>query len=148
MRIRDLEKLFQSEETLDQVLEKCRDDFNAIDYWSNLMKKNITNNKEEAKKALNDLTGVFMNLKPVVAIAETEKKNREIRQYNNIRIEIEKAEKKFVSASADKEASSSVASFRRIRNIVLAYMEACEKAISTLQSILKAITQERIIEQE
>ncbi len=137
MKILDIEKLFESEENLNQVLERCADDFKKVDYTIGIMKQNLTENPEEAKKALNELTAVYMELKTVIAVADTEKKNREIRQYDQIRIDLENEGKKFTSASAEKRASKHVAGYRRVRNILQGYCDACEKAISTLQSILK-----------
>ncbi len=142
MNILEIEKLFQSEETLGKVLDEIEKDINQIDYWANMMKEGITINPEETKSALNDLTGRYMSLKSVLSIAETEKKNREIRCYNKIRIDTEKENKKFVSASAEIEASAFVANYRRIRNIILAYVESAEKGISTLQSLLKYMDSE------
>lgn len=145
MKILEIEKCFQDEKTLEKVLDEIKIDIEKIDYWANLMKDGITLNPEEAKNALNDLTARFMSLKTVLAIAETEKKNREIRHYNKIRIDIEnktRPDKKFVSASAEKEASVFVAKYRRIRNIIKAYMESAEKGISTMQSLLKYMISE------
>ena len=142
MRVLELEQKFKSEETLSQVLEELQDDFNRIDYWAGLLKANISDNGAvEAQKGLSELTGTFMTLKTALAIAETEKKNREIRFYSGLRIETEKT-KKFVNAIGEKEASVAVAEYRRVRNIIQGYMEACQVGISTLQSILKAIIEE------
>lgn len=143
MRILDIEKLFASEDTLDKVLEECKETFERIDYYATNMKQGITNNPEEAKNALNELTGLYMTLKTISVIAETEKKNREIKHYNTRRIDIEnEGSKKFTSAPMEKEASNAVASYRRIRNIILGYISSVEKAISTLQSLLKFMGEE------
>jgi len=77
MRILELEKLFEKEETLNKVLEMLEADFEMVDYWSGVRKSNITNNSEEIDKALNELSGAYSNLRIALAIAETEKKNRE-----------------------------------------------------------------------
>jgi hypothetical protein len=146
MRILDIENYFKSEDTLDQVLEECKGEFERIDYWAGKMKSNITDNPAEAKSSLNELTGIYMTLKTVLAIAETEKKNKEIREYDRLRIEAGKSGKKFVSASSEKQASASVTSYRRVRNIIEAYLEASNKAISTLQSILKWLVEEAKLE--
>ena len=137
MRISEIEKKFNSEETLNEVLDECKEDLEKIDYLAGLMKDSITDNPVEAKKALNELTGVYMSLKIVLAIAETQKKNREQKYYVNMKIETQNSGKKFVSASTEKEASSYVAEYRRVRNIVQGYVESALKGISTLQSILK-----------
>ncbi len=143
MRVLELEMKFKSEETLPQVLEELKKDFEAVDYWATLLKSNVTaNGAVEASRGLNELTGTFMTLKTVLAIAESEKKNREIRFYSSLRIETENSGKKFVSAVGEKEAAVAVAEYRRVRNIIKAYMESAQAGISTLQSILKAIITE------
>jgi hypothetical protein len=143
MRVLEIENLFKEESTLDKVLELCNIDFEKVDYYANtVLKSNLTDNPEEAKKALNELTGVYLSLKPIVAIAETEKSNREIREYDRLRIEIENANGKFTSASVEKQASAYVGNYRRVRNIVQAYLDGAEKAISTLQSLLKYMGEE------
>lgn len=147
MRILELEKLFQSEETLRQILGKLENDFNIVDEYAEMLKSGIANNPEEAKKMLAELTGVYSNLTTVLAVAETEKKNREIRHYNKLKIDFDNEGKtdekgkliKFVSAIKEKEASGYVANYRRIRNLIAGYQEATAKSVSTLQSTLKYI---------
>jgi hypothetical protein len=143
MRILEFEKLFQAEPTLGEALKQLKEDFEKVDYWANILKSGLVDNPEEANKSLGELTGTYSNLRTALAITQTEKRNREVRKYNQIKIETENNSKKFVSASADKEASESVAEYRRIRNIVLGYKEACEKCISSLQSMLKDMTREK-----
>jgi len=142
MRILKIEKLFEDEAKLDEVLKECQNDFEKVDYYANIMKQNITNNPEEAKKALIELTGTFSNLRTVLAIAETEKKNREIRAYCKLRIDTENEGKKFQDGQGKQLASGKVASYRRVRNLILGYKEACEKSIGSLQSLLKHMTAE------
>lgn len=143
MRVLELEKKFQQEDTLEEVLMDLKKDFDKVDYWAGVLRSGLVDNPEEANKALGELTGVYMNLRPALAIAETEKKNREVRFYNNLKIEIENQGKKFVSASSEKEASGHVSNYRRIRNLILGYKEAAEKGIGSLQSILKDLEREK-----
>jgi len=142
MKIHEVEKLFKKEKTLEEVLEQCQEDFDLIDEYSQNMKNAVTDIPEEAKTALNKLTGVFMSLRTVYAIAETEKKNREIRAYETLRIDTENEGKKFVSSVAERQSSLEVKNYRRIKNIIHGYLSDCEKAISTLQSILKFMGEE------
>jgi hypothetical protein len=138
VRILEIEVLFQNAETLDKILEECKDDFEVIDNNSNnVLKSRVANNPEEAKGALVEITGAYCNLTTILSIAESEKTNREEREYNRLRIEIENAGNKFVSAQADKQASAFVGPYRRIRNLIEGYVNAAEKQISTLQSVLK-----------
>jgi len=142
MRILELEKLFEKEETLNKVLEMLEADFEMVDYWSGVRKSNITNNSEEIDKALNELSGAYSNLRIALAIAETEKKNRETIFKEKIRFETEEAGNKYTDSKASTQASSQVAPYRRIRNYVLAYTEACHQHIITLQSILKDLAKD------
>ena len=137
MRILEIELMFQNEETLNKVLEECKEDFELVDEWSRNLKANIAGNPEEALRGLTELSGAFSGLRTVLGIAVAEKRNREGREYNRIRIETENAEKKFVSAVTEQQASTHVANYRRIRNIVEAYTESCKQMIVSLQSNLK-----------
>lgn len=143
MRILELEKKFQSEETLNTVLEYLKEDFEKNDYWAGVLKSGLVDNPEEANKALGEMTGTFSNLRTVLAIAETEKKNREDTYHGKLRIDTENEGKKFVDATAKKEASAYVASYRRIRNYILGYKESAEKTIGSLQSMLKDMKKEK-----
>ena len=143
MKILEIEAMFQEETTIGKVLEAITEDVNKIEYYSSLMKTGVTDNPEEVKKAIIELTGIYMSLKPILSVATTEKENKEVRAYNALRIEIENAGGKFVSAQADKQASGAVGNYRRIRNILEGYVNATEKAISTLQSILKYLSEEQ-----
>ena len=138
MRILEIEKAFQDEKTLEQVLDLIKEDVELVDYYANdILKSKLANNPEEAKSAVLVLAGVFSNLTTVLSVAMTEKMNREIREYNRIRIEAENAEKKVTSAVMEQQASVFVANYRRIRNIIDGYVNGCEKQISALQSTLK-----------
>jgi len=147
MKILQIEQLFQQEETLVQVLEECKEEFDIIDNYSKSLKNNTIENGESLKKVLKELVGVYLALKPVLALAETEKKNREVRYYDSRRIEVEKEGGKFVSGATDKEASAYVAEYRRVRNLIQGYVDACNTAISTLQSVLGYLKEEMKLQQ-
>ena len=142
MRIEKIESYLQQDDTLNKVIDELKDDFTQVEYHANNMKDNLTNNPEEAKKTLNKLTGLYIFLRTALAIAETEKKNREIAYYEKLRIEAGKENTKFTSSVAERQASNSVREYRRIRNIIQAYVESCEKAINSLQSLLRQMQEE------
>lgn len=142
MRILEIEKYFQTEETLDKVLEELADDFKVVDTWANNLKGRVADNPEEIRNALQDLSGAYSNLRTVLALAEGEKRNREVKRYNEIKIETENQGNKFVSASAEKQASADVAPYRRVRNIVLGYTESAEKMIGVLQNVNNNLVRE------
>ena len=136
MRILEIEKLFESTETLDQVLDKCKADFEKIDYWGNLLRSGVVDNPAEIKRALTELAGAYSNLRVILGIAEYQKSNRQVIYKNQIRIDIEaKGEKKYVDTKAETEASANVTEYRRVRNLIRAYKESADKAITVLQNI-------------
>jgi len=142
MRIREIEKLFQDENTVDLVLEDLVKDMEMVDTWIDTSLSDLNDNAEEIKKALNQLSIAYGNLRIVLGVAETEYRNREVRYYNQMKMTAEAEGKKFVSGQADRESSLHVAEYRRIRNIVQAYKESADKRIITLQSILKDINKD------
>ncbi len=145
MRILIIEQLFKSEETLEQVLDKMKDDIERIDEYNEMVKTNAYGNAEQVKEIMKQLSGCFGNIRIVLALAETEKKNREVTKKNQIRIDFENEAKtdekgkliKFIATVAETEASAFVAPYRRIKNLLLGYKESSEKSISVLQSVLK-----------
>jgi len=140
MRILEVEAKFEKEETLNEVLEYLKEDFSKVDYWSGVRKANLTDNPEEITQALNELSGCYSNLRTVLGIADTELTNREVRQYNVLKMEIENNQQRFTSqldSATKKESSDYVHSYRRIYNLIKGYVESCDKHINTLQSILK-----------
>lgn len=146
MRVLNLEQKFQKEETLNEVLEDLKDDFEKVDYWASIRKQNITDNNAEVDRALNELSGALSNLRTALGVAESEKKNREVRHKNQIRIDVENAGEKYTDTKATTEASAFIAPYRRVRNIIQAYYEATQTQISTLQSILKDLNKDYQIE--
>ena len=142
MRIKELEKLFQDKANLDLVLEDLKREMIKVDEWSELMRDGQTNNPELCKQALSELTGIFMRLNTAISVAISEKSNREVRAYNRIKQETEQAEGKVISASIEKQASAEIADYRRIRNYIQGYVDACKTALSSLQSIAKQIIEE------
>ena len=142
MNYKKFDVYFKDESGLLNLLDYCQEYFERIDYYSNLFRDNIINNPEECKRALTELTGIYMFLKPIHEEAVSQKKNREEKYYQSKKIEIEKSGDKFVSAPIEHEASSAVASYRRVRNLLGGYVEACEQAISTCQSLLKYFAEE------
>jgi hypothetical protein len=137
VRILEIEKLFTSEETLEKVLEHCEPYFNKIDKWAKYERHKLAFNPELAKRALAELGGAFSALNPILAIAETQKKNKEVRFKERLRKETENAGEKYTDSKATTQASAHVHLYRRIRNLIRGYIESADKDISVMQSILK-----------
>ena len=146
MRIVEIEQKFADKDTLVEVILDLEEEFDKVDEYASKMKANEFDNPEAVKRGLNELTGVYSNLKTVLSLAEIEKKNREVRKFNAVKRAIEEDPKydskgkllnKFVAASGDKEAREYVNEYSRVRNLIDGYTDACHKMMSTLQSLLK-----------
>ena len=137
----ELEKYFQKESTLEEVLKYCTQFFTKIDNVMLDLRKNKIQDGESVQEALTKVTGYFGALKPVLALAITEKKNRQVRYYNTRKEQIEKEGEKFSSAPTEREADASVASYRRVRNLVQGYVEVADRTIGILQSKLNYLKQ-------
>lgn len=136
MNIVTIIKLFR-ENKLKEILDNCSETFSRITYYSDLLKNKVMDNKE-IEEALQELTGLKMFLNPILAVAQSQKKENQGAFYQFKRKEIQETSgEKFVSAPVEVEASHSVSELRRLRNILEAYVNDCLTAINTCQSLLK-----------
>ncbi len=142
MNLTDLTNAFQQEDTALEILNECSCYFSKIDDLSDRLATGQTHTPEDYRVVLNEATSVYLALNPILAMARTEKENREMRFFVERKIEVEKKGEKFVATAADKEASLHVANYRRIRNILEGYIEASKMVIMTCQSILKSMSDE------
>ena len=134
-----IEKYFKQETTLESVMKYCAPHFAKIDKYGAYLRQ-----KPDDITRLNKImiltVGEQAFLEPILGLAITYKKNGEEIYYNKRRIEIEKeGTKKFSSAPTEREASAHVANYRRVRNIIQAYVDTCKAMISAIQSRLKNV---------
>lgn len=143
MNIFEVESKFESSNGMEELLTLLQGEyFDKIDYHSNLFREGRMSDTAQLHNTIEDLTGIFMELKSIYMIAMSIKENREDAYYMAKKIEVENRGEKFVSASAEREASSSVANERRVRNIIQGKLEACIQGITTIQSKMKFVGKE------
>lgn len=128
---------FSDSNNLDELLEDYSDVFTMIDDYGQQLRSGILNSPDDYKECLDKMTGAFISLEPLYTRAESYKLNEELRTYVTLKKAIEDKGEKVVATSLDKEASLSVADYRRVRAILEGYVEACSKAIGTCQTQLK-----------
>ena len=145
MNIFDIEKKFSSIEAMNELLVFLQKEyFDRISYHAELFREGALSDIGQMQNSLEELTGIYMDLKTIHMISITMKANRELQHYISRKIEIENKGEKFVSSPMEKEASNNVANERRIRNIMEGKIDACSLAISTVQSKLKFASSELI----
>lgn len=135
----EIEAMFQNEQELHLVIEDCKDNIDKINYWQGVLLQGVLDSAEQAKTALQELTGAYMGLRTYVTVAQTEKAIRQNVAYQELR---KNSTGKFVSTVADAEASAMVNNYRRVRNYLEGYYNQCDKAISSVQSLLKFMGEE------
>lgn len=145
MNIFEIEKKFNSIEAMNELLLHLQKEyFDRISYHAELFRGGALSDIGQMQTSLDELTGIYMDLKTVYMISITMKENRELQHYMSRKIEIENKGEKFVSAPIEKESSNTVAMERRIRNILEGKIDACTSAISTCQSKMKFCSSELI----
>jgi len=142
MRYDKMVSYFQSTEGLEQLLIDYKDLFDQVDDYGQQLLQGILTTTEDFRGMLNFMTGAYVSLEPLYSIAESTKLNEELKNYVGIKRELESKGEKVVAANLDKEASLSVADFRRVRAILEGYVLATEKAIVTSQTQLKRLEQD------
>jgi len=142
MDLQELKTTIESENFAD-LLEEMDSVFLEIDKIAEDLSGGLLSDVNICIDYLSRLTGYYMYLNPILSELRSYKKNKELREYHSLKMQIENEGKKFVSAPVEKEASLAVAEVRRIKNVVEGYVEACKTAISSCQSIIKYFAEER-----
>ena len=138
MDYRKIEEYLDSEE-LDKILAGFFPIFEELNKYSEfLISKGDTLDNVKTKRLLMKATGYWGVLDTAFNTIDSFKTKKESDFYCDKKISVEKANEKFVSASADKEASAHVNPERRVRNIIESYRNRADKIISSCQSYLKS----------
>ena len=148
-------KYFQDEQGLADLLKLCEDRFEVIDDFATQFEAHVMTTVGEYSQAKEQLAGIKMFLNDIYSEAITWKKNKEQAKYMEIKIAIEnkppiedekgkKTKEKFTSAPAEIEASVSVASWRRVRNILEGKINSCWDGIRTCEQRITGIKGEII----
>ena len=144
MQFVEIDRYFETNETVLEVLEPCTEIFDRIDEIGGLLRQRSYNNPKEITDLLQELNGMVNFLKPIDGVAMSAKQENEDRTYNDIKIAILKEDGKVVSAALDREASLAVANYRRVRNVIESYISVCETCIISCQCLLKGQQSERV----
>lgn len=137
MDYKKLEVFFQTRETLEEALDYLEKPIKKITYWANLFQKGVVHdNPNEINKAIVELAGAFSDLRIALGLADHYKGDKELQRYMEIKTEIdEDDDRKFISASAEKEAKRDTMSYRRVKKIIEAHKESADKCITALQNV-------------
>lgn len=132
----EIEEMFYNGK-LNELLPAIKEELERCDYYDRLMIDNITDNAEECKKAVNELSGLHGIIVKVYHFSEGALDVAEPKTKVRIRQEAQTKGEKLTDATVASQAEVEVSIYRRIRCYLLGYVEGLNKSIGTLQSILK-----------
>jgi hypothetical protein len=144
-----IEVYFKDEKGLMELLKLCEEKFKVIDSYAQQFEQNLMSTCGEYSTAKEQIAGIKMFLNDIYSEAITWKKNKEQAKYMELKIAIENkppvddgkgklTKEKFSSAPTEIEASVSVATWRRVRNILEGKINSCWDSLK--------ICEQRIIE--
>lgn len=142
MNFRDAVVAMKEESSAIEVLDGCQCYFDKVEEISGLFATGDVDNPIRCREVLNQATSIYMQLNPLLALASSEKDNREVIDYVQAKRKIENSGNKFVATSQSVESSANVATYRRIRNILEGYVDSVKASISTCQSNLRSMADE------
>jgi len=143
MRVKKIEKLAKSEETVEMILSEVRDSIKIVDETAKKLKRDISDNPQTIRTLLSKVTGAHSDLKTAWGVVDTAKTNTQLDYYFKVKNTHDtKKDGKFNSTATKEEARALVQNYRRIRNYLQAYVESASQDISTLQSLKKKTEQE------
>jgi hypothetical protein len=129
---------------LEDVLSKSKDVFEIIGRHQKEFIKNDTKSMDFYYNALDQLTGCYMFLAPIVGVLGALEKNRSVNFFYSTKIAFEKtnAGQKFTSAPVEKEADNFVAEERYILSVLSGFLESCRQGIQTCRNRIKEANEE------
>ena len=147
MKYNNLIMYFTSQDKLEELIKELIPTFDMIDDYGKQILGNIMSISDEFIEARSRLRGALIELNPILSAAMTAKRNGMLHYYVKEKREIEnktpeKDEKgklvkeKFAAGATETEAEESVAEFRRVRNILQGYINACLTGIKDCEDRL------------
>jgi len=132
-----------TEEKLKKILKDSEPIFKQIEEIGQQLRTTTKLDESFYYKSLDELSGCYTYLSPLLKKIEAVKTNDELKEYIRRKVEIEEAGTKFVDAAVTKEASYSVKDLRLVRNIVSGYLSATENNINTCKKHMDGYKKER-----
>ena len=121
---------------LEKLVQDSKPIFDKVNKIGAELREGVSRDLSYYEKTLDVLSGCYTYIYPIYKKLEAQKKNTEVAHYVLLKNNAEEKEEKFVSASADREASYFVKELRLARNIFEGYAVAAEVNINTCKKHL------------
>jgi hypothetical protein len=142
MKYTKLRQYFEKND-MESLLKDCEDVFTTLDDYKEQFIANNFSTGDEYKEALNRITGCYMFLEPILSLSQAFKEIKQDEAHSNLRVDAETNGKKLTADALNVESHKAVSLYIRVRNIIEAYVKNSEKAIITIQTVLKREENER-----
>ena len=143
MKYEEIDSYFTDSESVLEILPICSEQFTRIDEIGGILRNRGFSTPVEIEALLKELNGINIFLTPILGVATTAKTENEDREYHERKMILEKEGAKVVDAVLNREASFAISNYRRVRNIIEAYISVVNTLIMSAQSLLKNSERER-----
>ena len=141
MLYQKIEKYFDSDKQLAVLEREYQSVLEKIDNYSDLF---VTlTDSASLSSALCELTGLYMSISTVVAIATEILDNKEAKAYVDAVSRKQYSGEKVLDSVLKKEAKLEIQMYSRVKNLFASYLDKCDRAIYVCQSLLKPLERER-----
>lgn len=135
--MREFDKYFQSEENLNNIFVDYSDIIESIDNYRKQFLAGIITTPQEYDTALDFFTAAYDSFDLLYQIACAYKESKEDAESLRLRNFALENKEKITDATVKISAHYVVKEYIKVRNVLLHYVNACEKYISTCQSKIK-----------
>jgi len=146
--MKEYSKYFENEENLQQIFVDYKEIFDVLNEYRSQFLANVLTSEEDLKGALAFYTGAVQILHALYQVAQSYKESKEDYEALRLRNEATESKKKITDATIKSQAHYNVRSYIKVRNILSAYVDACNKGIITAQTLLKYLRKEETRTQE
>lgn len=143
MLFNEIESYFTSSDSVVEILPVCQEQFDRIDSIGATLRDRGYSTGVEVEGLIRELNGINIFLTPILGVATTAKTENEDREYHERKMTLEKEGAKVVDAVLNREASFAISNYRRVRNVIEAYISVVNTLIMSSQSLLKNSERER-----
>jgi len=138
----EYDKYFEKEENLEQIFIDCKDVIEGLNEYRKQFLANVLTSDADLKTALAFYTGAIQTFHPLFELAQAYKESQEDYIALKLRNDATESKTKITDAATKTQAHYEVRNYIKVRNLLRAHVNSCEKGISTCQTLLKYVYKE------
>ena len=128
---------------LEDILIKAQEVFGMISEFQKQFISDDTRPMDFYYNVMDNLTGCYMFLTPIVSMLDALVDNRSLNYYHMTKLQIQKTGEKFTSAPIEREADQYVTEERYYLAVFSGFLDACKQGIQTCRTRIREIETEK-----